>query len=264
MVSFFICFYAAGGIVILVKRRNQAVNEKRAVTVKIAAQCFQELVVHAYASELVITCLTDMCAISQHLNRSSFLKLKLQCHMSLHTFLIISVTLGQAKSHGCTSHCLLPHPSAPCLAQSVVCPPSFSFSGSVEIGESVRGEDVYIVQSGCGEINDNLMELLIMINACKIASASRVTAVIPCFPYARQDKKDKVGVRDICLLTSVMPFATQHHDKKPADVPTLSQPLRPIYIQFYFLLDLICLFCMQCLNPCFVYLFHVFHFYFSL
>nr|CAD7428442.1 unnamed protein product [Timema monikensis] len=54
----------------------------------------------------------------------------------------------------------------------------------VEIGESVRGEDV-------GEVNDNLMELLIMINACKIASASRVTAVIPCFPYARQDKKDK-------------------------------------------------------------------------
>ncbi|CRK96215.1 CLUMA_CG009643, isoform A [Clunio marinus] len=63
----------------------------------------------------------------------------------------------------------------------------------VEIGESVRGEDVYIVQSGSGEINDNLMELLIMINACKIASASRVTAVIPCFPYARQDKKDKSG-----------------------------------------------------------------------
>lgn len=61
----------------------------------------------------------------------------------------------------------------------------------VEIGESVRGEDVYIVQSGCGAINDNLMELLIMINACKIASAARVTAVIPCFPYARQDKKDK-------------------------------------------------------------------------
>ncbi|XP_050539143.1 ribose-phosphate pyrophosphokinase 1 isoform X2 [Daktulosphaira vitifoliae] len=63
----------------------------------------------------------------------------------------------------------------------------------VEIGESVRGEDVYIVQSGSGEVNDNLMELLIMINACKIASASRVTAVIPCFPYARQDKKDKNG-----------------------------------------------------------------------
>lgn len=72
------------------------------------------------------------------------------------------------------------------------------FVYSVEIGESVRGEDVYIVQSGSGEINDNLMELLIMINACKIASASRVTAVIPCFPYARQDKKDKVStVREL-------------------------------------------------------------------
>ncbi|KAG0205917.1 mannosyl-oligosaccharide alpha-1,2-mannosidase [Mortierella sp. GBA30] len=62
---------------------------------------------------------------------------------------------------------------------------------SVTIGESVRDEDVYIIQSGCGEINDNLMELLIMINACKTASARRITAIIPCFPYARQDKKDK-------------------------------------------------------------------------
>lgn len=61
----------------------------------------------------------------------------------------------------------------------------------VEIGESVRGEDVYIIQSGCGQINDNLIELLIMINACKIASAAKITAVIPCFPYARQDRKDK-------------------------------------------------------------------------
>lgn len=74
---------------------------------------------------------------------------------------------------------------------------------SVEIGESVRGEDVYIVQSGCGDINDNLMELLIMINACKIASAARVTAVIPCFPYARQDKKDKV---DFYVQMSFSPF----------------------------------------------------------
>ncbi|PAA47348.1 hypothetical protein BOX15_Mlig021117g2 [Macrostomum lignano] len=61
----------------------------------------------------------------------------------------------------------------------------------VEIGESVRGEDVYIIQTGSGEVNDMLMELLIMISACKTASAARVTAVMPCFPYARQDKKDK-------------------------------------------------------------------------
>ena len=62
---------------------------------------------------------------------------------------------------------------------------------SVSIGESIRDEDVYIIQSGSGQINDHLMELLIMINACKTASARRITAVIPCFPYARQDKKDK-------------------------------------------------------------------------
>lgn len=61
----------------------------------------------------------------------------------------------------------------------------------IEILESVRGENVFIVQSGSGEVNDNLMELLLMINACKIASAARVTAVIPCYPYARQDKKEK-------------------------------------------------------------------------
>ncbi|OMJ24529.1 Ribose-phosphate pyrophosphokinase 2 [Smittium culicis] len=62
---------------------------------------------------------------------------------------------------------------------------------AVVIGESVRDEDVFIIQSGCDEINDNLMELLIMINACKTASARRISAVIPVFPYARQDKKDK-------------------------------------------------------------------------
>lgn len=91
------------------------------------------------------------------------------------------------------------------LTCSFVMLPTWSFipefkNSSVEIGESVRGEDVYIVQSGCGEINDNLMEMLIMINACKIASASRVTAVIPCFPYARQDKKDKVRGKKLVTI----------------------------------------------------------------
>ncbi|KAI0818655.1 phosphoribosyl pyrophosphokinase [Irpex lacteus] len=62
---------------------------------------------------------------------------------------------------------------------------------NVKISESIRDEDVFILQSGCSDVNDNLMELLILISACKGASARRITAVIPCFPYARMDKKDK-------------------------------------------------------------------------
>ena len=62
---------------------------------------------------------------------------------------------------------------------------------SVSILEPVRGADVFIVQSTCKPVNDNLMELLIMIDACKRASAGRVTAVIPYFGYARQDRKAK-------------------------------------------------------------------------
>ncbi|CDO52992.1 hypothetical protein DV451_000510 [Geotrichum candidum] len=63
---------------------------------------------------------------------------------------------------------------------------------SITIGESVRDEDVYIVtQIGSGDVNDRILELLIMVNACKTASARRITAVLPNFPYARQDRKDK-------------------------------------------------------------------------
>lgn len=62
---------------------------------------------------------------------------------------------------------------------------------SVSISESVRGSDVFLVQSTCGPVNNNLMELLIMIDACRRASAGRITAVIPYFGYARQDRKAK-------------------------------------------------------------------------
>ncbi|KAI8841566.1 phosphoribosyltransferase-like protein [Chytriomyces cf. hyalinus JEL632] len=61
----------------------------------------------------------------------------------------------------------------------------------VEIGVSVRNQDVFIIQSGSDTINDHLMELLIMINACKLASARRITAVIPYLPYSKQSKKKK-------------------------------------------------------------------------
>ena len=56
----------------------------------------------------------------------------------------------------------------------------------VEIGESVRGKDVYIIQTGAGKVNDNLMELLICISACQTASAKRITAVCPLFFYSKQ------------------------------------------------------------------------------
>ena len=62
---------------------------------------------------------------------------------------------------------------------------------SVSVFEPVRGKDVFIVQSTCNHVNDNLMELLIMIDAMRRASAGRITAVIPYFGYARQDRKAK-------------------------------------------------------------------------
>ncbi len=62
---------------------------------------------------------------------------------------------------------------------------------SVSINETVRGCDVFVVQSTCKPVNDNLMELLILIDALRRASAARITAVIPYFGYARQDRKAK-------------------------------------------------------------------------
>ena len=62
---------------------------------------------------------------------------------------------------------------------------------SVGLMETVRGADVFLVQSTCKPVNDSLMELLIMIDACRRASAGRITAVIPYFGYARQDRKAK-------------------------------------------------------------------------
>ena len=61
----------------------------------------------------------------------------------------------------------------------------------VSIYESVRGSDVFVIQSTCTPVNDSLMELLVMIDAFKRASAGRITAVIPYFGYARQDRKAK-------------------------------------------------------------------------
>lgn len=62
---------------------------------------------------------------------------------------------------------------------------------SVSLEETVRGADVFLIQSTCKPVNDNLMELLVMVDACRRASAGRITAVIPYFGYARQDRKAK-------------------------------------------------------------------------
>lgn len=65
---------------------------------------------------------------------------------------------------------------------------------SLKIEENVRGQDVFIIQPTCPPVNENMMELLIMIDAFKRASAQRITAVVPYFGYARQDRKDQPRV----------------------------------------------------------------------
>ena len=62
---------------------------------------------------------------------------------------------------------------------------------SCKIEEDVRGRDVFLIQPTCPPVNDNLVELLVMIDSCLRASAERITAVIPYFGYARQDRKDE-------------------------------------------------------------------------
>ena len=62
---------------------------------------------------------------------------------------------------------------------------------TVELLENVRGRDVFIVQPTCSPANDHLMELLVMTDACRRASAARITAVIPYFGYARQDRRPR-------------------------------------------------------------------------
>ncbi|HIJ65666.1 MAG TPA: ribose-phosphate pyrophosphokinase [Candidatus Hydrogenedentes bacterium] len=71
-----------------------------------------------------------------------------------------------------------------------------------QIGENVRGKDVFVINATAPPVNDNLMELLILIDAAKRASAARVTAVLPYFGYARQDRKDKPRVPITAKLVS--------------------------------------------------------------
>ncbi|KAK4544616.1 hypothetical protein LTR36_004188 [Oleoguttula mirabilis] len=83
---------------------------------------------------------------------------------------------------------------------------------SVEIQESIRDKDVFIVQSGSSEINDNVMELLIMIAACKGGSSRSITAVMPYFPYSRQSKrKSHRGAITARMLANLLNVAGVNH-----------------------------------------------------
>ncbi len=76
-----------------------------------------------------------------------------------------------------------------CQITPVLCETFSDGEGRVEIGSSVRGKDVFVVQSTCAPVNDNLMQLCLLLDALKRASAGRITAVIPYYGYARQDRK---------------------------------------------------------------------------
>lgn len=83
---------------------------------------------------------------------------------------------------------------------------------SVQIGVSVRDEDVYVIQSGSGDINDHIMELLILVSACRGGSAKKITAVIPQFPYSKQSKMKKHrGAITARMLANLLIMAGADH-----------------------------------------------------
>ena len=73
---------------------------------------------------------------------------------------------------------------------------------SFQIDENIRGTDVFIVQPTCTPVDQHLMELLVMIDAFRRSSASRIMAVIPYYGYARQDRKDKASPPTVAALTA--------------------------------------------------------------
>lgn len=83
---------------------------------------------------------------------------------------------------------------------------------SVQIGVSVRDEDVYVIQSGSSTVNDHIMELLILVSACKGGSARKITAVIPQFPYSKQSKMKKHrGAITARMLANLLVMAGADH-----------------------------------------------------
>ena len=91
----------------------------------------------------------------------------------------------------------------------------------VQVGESIRGCDVFLIQPTSPPVNDNIMELLVTIDACKRASARSITAVLPYFGYARADRKTQVCppacLRALACLPACLPARLGH--RHPGPVP---------------------------------------------
>ena len=115
---------------------------------------------------------------------------------------------------------------------------------SLELREPVRGADAFIVQSTCKPVNDSLMELLVMIDAMKRASAGRITAVIPYFGYARQDRKaksrDPISAKLVAnLITEAGADRVLTMDLHAAqiqgffDIPVDNLAGNPIFVDYY-------------------------------
>ncbi|MDR2571378.1 MAG: ribose-phosphate pyrophosphokinase, partial [Oscillospiraceae bacterium] len=115
---------------------------------------------------------------------------------------------------------------------------------AVSLNETVRGSDVFIIQATCTPINDNLMEMLIMVDACKRASASRITCVMPYFGYARQDRKakarDPISAKLVAnLITSAGTDRVLTMDLHAAqiqgffDIPVDNLVGAPLFVDYY-------------------------------
>ena len=115
---------------------------------------------------------------------------------------------------------------------------------SVSLYETVRGSDVFVVQSTCKPVNDNLMELLVMIDALRRASAGRITAVVPYFGYARQDRKakarDPISAKLVAnMITAAGADRVLTMDLHAAqiqgffDIPVDNLLVTPVFVDYY-------------------------------
>ena len=119
----------------------------------------------------------------------------------------LKILSGSAHPELAKSICTLLE-AEPCVADVTSFPDGETF---VRIKENIRGKDVFIVQPTCPPTNQNLMELLIMVDAARRASAERITAVIPFFGYARQDRKDQPRVPITAKLVANLLYASGVH-----------------------------------------------------